>query len=105
MKMSVVTTNDGRTHGQATHKLTALSAGTQSVEEMDDLNFDGAQAMNDDRILTVAVNDYLAAGGENLGKVSARPDIEKTETDILLLNKRRRPLVGLIAVQLYRAAR
>ena len=34
--------------------------------------------MDDDRILKVAVNDYLAAGGENLGEFfNARPSIEK----------------------------
>ena len=68
--------------------------------------FDGAQAMNDDRILTVAVNDYLAAGGENLGEFfSARPNIEKTETDILLLNAVAEYLRGLSPSSLYRATR
>ena len=36
--------------------------------------FDGAQAMNDDRILTVAVNDYLAKGrGEPWGIFQCSP--------------------------------
>ena len=62
--------------------------------------------MNDDRILKVAVNDYLAAGGENLGEFfNARPSIEKTETDILLLNAVAEYLRACPPSNLYRAAR
>ena len=68
--------------------------------------FDGAEAMDDERILTVAVNDYLAAGGENLGEFfNARPSIEKTETDILLLDAVAGYLRGLSPSTLYRATR
>ena len=39
------------------------------------------------KLLTVAVNDYLAAGGENLGDFfQQRPSIQQRETDILLFD-------------------
>lgn len=39
------------------------------------------------RVLSVAVNDYLAAGGENLGEFfSKRPFIEQQETSVLLFD-------------------
>ena len=48
---------------------------------------DGDEIIAPDRVLTVAVNDYIAAGGENLGEFfQQRPFIKQRETAVLLFD-------------------